>query len=118
MPAFRVADHPPLLVSQALLLLAGGEPAPAISVVGLRIGRTMLYDVADGHHRTVAHREAGRKVKARISGYHRIEPAQFVLWRDRLWRQAGDGLHMVGIEPVPDDLRSVLLALGVRSRDG
>jgi hypothetical protein len=59
--------------------LAAGEQAPAIAVVGFRIGRLALYDVSDGLHRAVAHREAGRKVKARISGYHRIEPSRYVL---------------------------------------
>lgn len=98
--------------------LAAGEQAPAISVVGFRISRSeMLYDVSDGRHRTVAHREAGRKIKARISGYHRIEPSHHVLWRDRLWRQEGDGLRIIDIEPVPEDLRRILLALGVRDRD-
>lgn len=98
--------------------LAAGEQAPAISVVGFRIGRSeVLHDVSDGRHRTVAHREAGRKIKARISGYHRIEPTHHGLWRDRLWRQEGDRLRMIAIEPVPEELRRILLALGIQDRD-
>lgn len=150
----ELQGYPPLLISQALLLLAGawteanivcridparilaeawnadrlarcrerlaaGEQAPPISVVGFRIGRrAVLYDVSDGKHRTVAHREAGLKIKARINGYHEIEPPLYVLWRDRLWRQDGDGLRMTDIEPIPENLRRVLLALGVQDRGG
>jgi uncharacterized ParB-like nuclease family protein len=99
--------------------LAAGEQAPAISVVGFRIGRSaVLYDVADGMHRTIAHREAGQKIKARISGYHRIEPSRYVLWQDHLWRQEKTGLHRADLEPVPKDLRHVLRVLGVQDRNG
>ena len=62
---------------------AAGEQAPAISVVGFRLGpRRVLYGVSDGMHRTVAHREAGRKVKAKIGGYYFVEPTRHALWRD------------------------------------
>ena len=94
--------------------LAAGEQAPAIAVVGFRLHRRrVLYGVSDGMHRTVAHREAGRKVKAEIGGYYSVQPARYALHRDQLWHCEGDGLLMAGLEAVPDDLRPVLLALGV-----
>ena len=151
-PTFQPRDHPPLLLSQALMLLAGewtssgvvrrldpalvlaeawaphrltrcrerlaaGEQAPPINVIGFRLGpRLVLYGVSDGMHRTVAHREAGKTIKARIGGYHPIEPERFVLWRDHLWRREGAELRMEGIGDLSEDLRPVLLALGVEPR--
>lgn len=97
--------------------LAEGEQAPAIAVVGFRLGRRrVLYGVSDGMHRTVAHREAGRKIKAKIGGYYPVEPTRHALWRDHLWRREGSGLRMLGMEAVPDELRLVPLALGVEPR--
>jgi hypothetical protein len=152
-PAFQQQDHPPLLLSRALMLLAGewtssgvvrqidpnlvlaeawrpdrlrrcrdrlaaGEQAPAISVVGFRLGRyRVLYGVSDGMHRTVAHRETGRKVKAKIGGYYPIEPTRHALWRNHLWRREDGGLRLLGMETVLEDLRLILLALGVEPRD-
>ena len=149
----ELQGYPPLLVSRALLLLAGewtdsnlvcridparilakawhkgrladcrerlaaGEQAPAISVVGFRIGRgAVLYDVSDGMHRTIAHREAGRKIKARISGYYRIEPSRYVLWRGHLWRQEKNRLYRADLEPVPEKLWQILQVLGVQDRN-
>ncbi|MGE7157023.1 hypothetical protein ACQKJ1_25180 [Methylorubrum rhodesianum] len=141
------AEHPPMTLYRALLLLGGewtssgvvrhldpalilaeawvpyrlqrcrdhlavGRQAPAIAVVGFRLpARRVLYGVSDGLHRTVAHREAGLKVKARIGGYHRVEPAAHVLWKGFLWRREGQGLRQ--IDEAPDELRPTLLALGV-----
>lgn len=97
--------------------LAAGLQAPPISVVGFRLGRRrVLYGVSDGMHRTVAHREAGLKVKARVAGYHLVEPARHVLWQDCLWRREGQGLRM--LVDVPDELRPVLLELGVLEVEG
>ena len=50
--------------------------------------------------------------KARIAGYHLIEPRRYVLWRDCLWRREEQGLRM--IVDTPDELRPVLLQLGVQ----
>jgi hypothetical protein len=97
-------------------LLAAGEQAPAISVVGFRIGgRGLLYDASDGMHRTIAAREAGRTIRARISGYYAIVPAAHVLWRDHLWRRDGGRWRMADFEPVPEDLQAILMALGVKA---
>lgn len=55
--------------------LAAGEQAPPIAVVGFRLGRRLvLYGVSDGMHCTVAHREAGQRIKARIGGHYLVEP--------------------------------------------
>ena len=97
--------------------LVAGEQAPAISVVGFRLSRRrVFYGVSDGMHRTVAHREAGRKVKAKIGGYYPVEPTRYALWRSHLWRREDGGLRMLGIDAVPEDLRLALLALGVEPR--
>lgn len=94
--------------------LAAGEQAPAIAVVGFRLRRRrVLYGVSDGMHRTVAHREAGRKVKARIGGYYLVQPARYALYQDHLWLCEGGRLFAAGLQAIPDDLRPVLLALGV-----
>lgn len=96
--------------------LAAGEHAPAIAVVGLRLERRqVLYGVSDGMHRTIAHREACRKVKAEIGGYYLVEPTRYALHGDHLWRRKGEGMCMAGIEAVPEELRSALLALGVET---
>ena len=117
---------PPLLLSCALTLLAGAwtssgvvrrlDPNQVLAEAWRpdRLHRRrVLYGVSDGMHRTVAHREAGRKVKAEIGGYYSVQPARYALHRDQLWHCEGDGLLMAGLEAVPDDLRPVLLALGV-----
>lgn len=92
--------------------LAAGQHAPPIHVVGLRLPqRRVFYSVSDGTHRTVAHREAGKKIKARISGYYLIEPARHVLRQDQIWRRAGSELRWVG--DASDELRAILLTLGV-----
>ena len=97
--------------------LAAGEQAPAIIVVGFRLRRRrVFYGVSDGMHRTLAHREAGRKVKAKIGGYYPVEPVRHALWRDHLWRWEDGGLCLLGMEAVPEELRPVLLALGVEPR--
>jgi hypothetical protein len=96
--------------------LAAGEEAPAISVVGFRISRRgALYGVSDGNYRTIAAREAGQKIRARISGTHSIIPAEHRLRRDHLWRREGGRWRMADFEPVPEDLQAILMALGVKA---
>lgn len=82
--------------------------------MGFRLDRRQVfYGVSDGMHRTVTHREAGKKVKARIGGYYLVEPAQHTLWRDHVWRREAQGTRMVA--EIPEELRPVLLALGVEA---
>jgi hypothetical protein len=111
----RVLAEPwsPGRLTQCRKLLAAGELAPAITVVGWRLGRHVFYGVTDGMHRTVAHREAGLKVKARITGYGEAQPAAHVLWDDILWQQRGERLRRVSYY-LPEELQRILLVLGVR----
>ena len=93
--------------------LAAGGKAPPISVVGFRLGRdSVIYGVSDGFHRTVAHREAGLAIKARIGGTYRLDPARYVTWKGTLWRREGDALRGGG--EVPDEVAPILAALGVK----
>lgn len=55
--------------------------------------------------RTVAHRENGKKIEARIGRRHPVEPARHVLRRDHMWRRDGRGLRMVA--DVPDEPRPI-----------
>ena len=92
--------------------LAAGLEAPAINVVSSRIAlQQVFYGVSDGMHRTVAHREAGVRVKARIGGYNLIEPVWYTLRQAQVWRREGQGSRAV--TDVPEGLRPVLLTLGV-----
>lgn len=96
--------------------LAQGEQAPAIAVVGFRLDRRrVLYGVSDGMHRTIAHREAGRRITAKISGYCPVEPGRHVLDRDYLWCREAEELRMQGIGAIPEELRPVLLGLEVKA---
>lgn len=101
-------------LSRARRLLAAGENAPSIQVVGYRLGREpAIYVVGDGIHRTVAAREVGRRIKARIGGYYRLQPASFVLRHDYLCRPVSRDTLQV-IKDVTAEERAVLMALGVR----
>jgi uncharacterized ParB-like nuclease family protein len=74
-------------LTRARNMLANGDIAPPINVVGYRIGGgTAIYECDDGIHRTIAARDAGRKVKARIKGYYELQPQMVMLYRGYLWR--------------------------------
>jgi len=88
----------------------GRKTGPGDPRRGYRFRCLTLYGVIDGMHRTIAHREAGKRIKAKIEGYRSIEPQSYLLWRDRLWRVSdgsGDGfirdqkcceiLHALGV---------------------
>jgi hypothetical protein len=96
-------------------MLANGNAAPLIDVVGYRIGRApAIYECDDGIHRTVAAREAGCKIKARIKGYHQLQPKRFIILRGNLWHP--DPSHpgwLQQIVAVNEDMRPVLHTLGV-----
>jgi hypothetical protein len=63
-------------------------------------------------HRTVAAREAGRKVKARIKGYCRLMPSAFAVHDGWLWRRQADG-RLRSVAAIDEAERKVLLVLGV-----
>src|SRR5215472_17307635 len=56
----------PQRLQRARKMLAGGMRLPTIIVTGYRLGRRYWYIPSDGIHRTVAAREAGRRIRARI----------------------------------------------------
>jgi hypothetical protein len=104
-------------LADAKARLAAGERAPVISVVGFRWNSDWtIYEPSDGIHRTVAARDVGRRIKAKITGYYQIKPQLFIVWRKRLWRlpHNPDRPDFVG-EP-NDAERAALLALGVQQR--
>src|SRR5262249_35760856 len=70
----RILARPwnPGRLARARRMLANGDVAPPINVVGYRLGRgAAIYECEDGIHRTVA---AGRRVKAWIKGYCQLRP--------------------------------------------
>ena len=94
--------------------LAAGEAAPAVHVVGYRIGRTVVYGVSDGMHRTTAAREAGRRIKARIGGHYLIRPERYLVTLGWLWRQSNDELGTrYGVTAVDETRVAQLTRLGV-----
>jgi uncharacterized ParB-like nuclease family protein len=98
--------------------LAQGEAAPPIKVVGLRYAGDTLYTLEDGTHRTVAAREAGRRVEACISGYRRIEPPHaFMMRHDALWRCKRPGVWQLAAEPQSGAILAVWAAFGIETLD-
>jgi hypothetical protein len=103
----------PMRLERARRQLADGKKAPAIRVIGFRLGRAVLYAPEDGIHRTVAAREAGQEIKARIQGQYRVSPNAFLIAHGCLWR-ANNGR---GVDELRDDrVRAALIALGVPAR--
>jgi hypothetical protein len=94
--------------------LAQGLTAPAIKLVGLKLGSETWYSVTDGMHRCAARAEAGKThINALVSGYHVCDPSSFILWRGDVWREASDGARQWVWEPTPDTV-PVLRKIGVR----
>ena len=104
-------------LAEATTRLAAGERAPAIRVVGYRYNSDWtIYEPSDGIHRTIAARNAGKHVKAKITGYYSIRPNQFVIRREDLWalRAAHELEH---VDEISEAERAALLALGVGERE-
>jgi hypothetical protein len=94
--------------------LAQGLTAPAVKLVGLKLGSATWYSVSDGMHRCAARAEAGKThISAVVSGYHACDPAAFVLWRGDVWREQPDGTRQWVWEPTPETVPE-LLRIGVR----
>jgi hypothetical protein len=102
-------------LAEAKRRLAAGEKAPAIRVVGYRWNSDWtIYDPSDGIHRTIAARDAGRRVKAKITGYNHIRPQQFVLCDFDLWREIDARDRLEHVDAVSAEEHCALSALGVR----
>lgn len=72
--------------------LADGERAPEIHVNRYLLHGVAYYTVSDGHHRTIAARQAGqRRIRARIGSESVCHPERY--WLDarqrRLWLNEG-----------------------------
>jgi hypothetical protein len=116
----RILARPwnPFRLARCRRMLAAGDIAPPIDVVGYRLGKGVaIYDCEDGIHRSTAAREAGRKVKARITGYYQLRPQALVLYKEFLWRPEPDHPRWPGswrqVADVSADMRPLLLTLGV-----
>lgn len=99
--------------------LAEGERPPAIAVSRYWLQDQSYYLVGDGHHRTVAAREAGLlRIRARIGSENWCRPEvcwldQTTLWREHEHEQFGRVLKMV-FNPVEPSLAEALMSVGVR----
>ena len=110
----RILARPwnPGRLARARRMLANGDVAPPINVVGYRLGRgAAIYECEDGIHRTVA---AGRRVKAWIKGYYQLRPQTLVLYRGFLWRpHPSQPECWQQVVDVSADMRPLLHMLGV-----
>ena len=106
-------------LARATRLLAAGEKAPPIRVSRYWLCGEALYAVADGMHRTVAARQAGRRrIRAVISSEIECHPERYLieLATGRMWRAAEPGERWIklvswDIEP---EVAAALVAVGVR----
>jgi hypothetical protein len=76
------------------------------------------YQVSDGHHRTVAARNAGRKrIRAVVACETPTHPDRYVLRDGRLWRKTVHESYGACLERVPVDITpevaEALIAVGV-----
>lgn len=100
--------------------LAAGEQAPPVLLSRYRLQGQNWYIVSDGHHRTIAARNAGRKrIRAVVGAETPCRPELY--WIDeegRLWRRVvGEGVSVQVRAGIDDDLRAALLAVGVRETE-
>jgi uncharacterized ParB-like nuclease family protein len=84
----------PARLQRASERLMAGDRAPAIHVSRYWLHGESWYVVSDGHHRTIAAQEAGKRtIRASIAGEIACEPDACYLDRasGRLWRHMGHG---------------------------
>jgi uncharacterized ParB-like nuclease family protein len=99
--------------------LAAGERPPAIAVSRYWLQGQSYYLVGDGHHRTVAAREAGLlRIRARIGSENWCRPEvcwldQTILWREHEHEQFGRVLKLA-FSPVEPPLAEALARVGVK----
>ena len=106
-------------LARAARLLAAGEKAPPIRVSRYWIRGEALYTVADGMHRTIAARQAGRKrITAVIGGEVQCHPERYLLERStgRLWREVPPDKRLITLvqSDIGPELAAALVAVGVR----
>jgi hypothetical protein len=98
-------------------LLARRKIAPAIKVIGYRMGGVTWYIPSDGNHRAEAARNAGRlRIRASVGGTYAIALENFVVRSEfgyeNLYRRDGDFARLC--IDLTDERRDTLVALGVR----
>ena len=106
-------------LARATRLLAAGEKAPPIHVSRYWLCGEALYSVADGMHRTIAARQAGRqRIIARIGGEVQCHPERYMLERStgRLWREVPPDKRLITLvqSDIGPELAAALVAVGVR----
>lgn len=101
-------------------LLAEGRTPPPVHLVRYKLAGLNWYTVSDGHHRTVAARNAGRKrIRAVVPCETPCHPERYVLHDGRLWRKMvhpsfGHCLQLVSVDITPE-VAAALIAVGVES---
>ena len=86
-------------------LLAEGQKPPPVHLVRYKLAGENWYTVSDGHHRTVAARNAGRKrIRAVVGCETPIHPDRYVLRDGRLWRKTVHESYGACLERVPVDI--------------
>lgn len=99
-------------------LLAEGRTTPPVHLVRYKLAGLNWYVVSDGHHRTVAARNAGRKrIRAVVGCETPCRPERYLLRDGRLWRKVVDARfgHCLQLVPVDidEELAGALAAVGV-----
>jgi len=106
-------------LARAARLLAAGEKAPPIHVSRHWLCGEALYTVADGMHRTMAARQAGRqRITAVIGGEVQCHPERYMLERStgRLWREVPPDKRLITLvqSDIGPEVAAALVAVGVR----
>ena len=104
-------------------MLAEGHTPPPVHLVPSKLAGENWYTVSDGHHRTVAARNAGRKrIRAVVGCETPIYPDRYVLSDGRLWRKVDDPdwgrcLQLVPVDITPE-VAQALVSVGVGGEAG
>lgn len=85
---------------------------PPATVVGYKIGRQTFYGVLDGHDRVSACRIAGKKVRAIVTGHHKIVTSEYFILKSKLWHRKSKE-EWVEVETLTKTEISDLKRLGV-----
>lgn len=89
--------------------LAEGGKAPRIEVSRYWLYGESYYVISDGNHRTIAAREAGKRVLAYINSESWCRPADFYFSKGCIWRKHDVGWYIPNLEQSEDvDLRELV----------